>query len=97
MSPFANLPTLAGRGRCECGAPMVPLHGGEEYDCYASGDYDCGARWRRSISPRILGPFMYWGSGPEYAQERRARVSYVRRTYWGELASATFRMVEVAA
>lgn len=96
MSPFADLPSLPACGRCDCGAPMVPLWGGAEYDCYASGSYDCNARWRRQISPRIPGPFPDWYAGPEYAQERRDEIARIRRTYWHELARETFRMVEVA-
>ena len=83
MSPFRDLPTLSGCGRCECGAPLV-LHWGE-YDCYASGTYDCNIVWRRQISPRTPAPFPEWAQGGRWAQSRREEITAIRRAYWRNL------------
>lgn len=91
MSPFSDLPSLPGCGRCECGAPVAYRHSGTGV-CYASGNYTfaCATKFRRDVPRSVATGDAAWGA------KCRRFIIQARRTYWSALASATFRE-EVAA
>lgn len=91
MSPFADLPSLPGCGRCECGAPVAYRVDGADV-CYASGTYT----FLRSAAAQQALRFPSKGASPAYAAAVRGHVFLARRAYWQALAGATFRE-EVAA